>query len=379
VHRVLPLVLLAAACATARASHQDADALACGRGDSASCARRGLRALTSEGVPRDERDAAAWLMAACERGYGQSCADLGALYAAGRGVRQDDGRACELGLADACARAGRPVPPVARAPGVVLPPPPSPESPPARDRGGIERALQYADLYVPARDHEGLGLTRAALEADPPAPEEDIELIRPLLQARGAHLASCLPARYRFDGGITVDATATLSFVVARDGRATGIVVKELVRGAGSPSPADCMRAAVTRWEFPRPYAGGRTWFEVQGNGPEESSQASRASQGASGPPRYRAPREKVPGCTASAIRLPRGEALTRRVKVKYFVDGDGRTTDFHLAAKSEDGGAVALARAVRQAVYSCAYLPGADESGTPVGLWVIQEIVVRR
>jgi hypothetical protein len=129
----LIVLFVAVSCATGQkpGPPSDPEIAACKAGEAAACARLGHRSLAGEGLPRSERSAAAWLMVACESGHAQSCADLGALYAAGRGVRRDDGRACDLGLADACARVGRPVPATPLAPAIALPPAGSAEEPPA--------------------------------------------------------------------------------------------------------------------------------------------------------------------------------------------------------------------------------------------------------
>jgi len=370
VRRALPLVLFAAACATPRASRQDPDALACGRGDSAACARRGLTALGGDGVPRDEREAAAWLMAACERGHGQSCADLGALYAAGRGVRQDDGRACELGLADACARAGRPPPDMARTPRVKLPPETEPERSIPPDEGDLQRALHYAEFYVPARDHKPLGLTREALEADPPAPMSDVQLVQPPLDARATRVASCLPV-YRYPDGREYPSHGVLSFALGRDGRVSRVIVK---LGESSESVQRCVREGVTGWEFPRPATGGRMWFRLTGTGPVANAPASpRPGDDIQYPkPGWRWPREKEPGCIASSVRLPRGfEGVTGHFTVQYGVNVDGRASDFLLFQPVP----TPIARSIREAVYSCEFVPAADEGGTPRAVWTIQPI----
>lgn len=164
-----------------------------------------------------------------------------------------------------------------------------------------------------------------------------------------------------------------LSFVLAGDGRVTGVAVGYQGPPNASPPPADCVRAAVTSWEFPRPHAGGRMWFEVAGIAADQAPPAVDRSPGL-----FRPPREEVRGCVSGSIRVLPG-AVTARITAKYFVGADGRASDFVLISKAEDWSAIAFARAVREAVRSCPFIPGVDESGKPVGLWIVQPFFVLR
>lgn len=367
---VLPLLLLAA-CATTQAGRREEEA--CRIGVPAACADRGLQALAGQGAPRDEREAAAWLMAACERGLAQSCADLGALYAAGRGVRRDDGRACELGLADACARAGRPPPEVARTPGIVLPPEPPREAPVARSLDDVRRALEFAGFFVPMHERSQLGLTPEALERDPPAPWPEVKRIRPLFDARAPWVATCLPVYLVGKEEEEEEGRATVSLVLGADGRAAGVLVALDLPPGASDAPADCIREAVARWEFPRPAMGGRVWFVLVGNGAVQRIPAPKPPDA----PSYmlagfRAPRQKDPGCLHREIQLPgylQGLTTPSPIVVKFAVRADGWASRFKVMTKPP---LPEIAAYLRRAVYSCEWEPGTDREGKPAAIWVI-------
>ena len=81
----------------------------CELGFAVDCRKLGRALLIGDGVPPDDRLAAAYLLKACEIGEPASCSDLGVLTLLGRGVAQDDAsggaltrRACGAGYALAC-------------------------------------------------------------------------------------------------------------------------------------------------------------------------------------------------------------------------------------------------------------------------------------
>jgi TPR repeat protein len=85
----------------------------CDRGFAVDCRKLGRAELNGEGVPHDDRLAAAHLMKGCEIGEPASCSDLAVLTLLGRGVAQDDAvggaltrRACDAGYALACSNLG---------------------------------------------------------------------------------------------------------------------------------------------------------------------------------------------------------------------------------------------------------------------------------
>jgi hypothetical protein len=346
-----------------RSPKPDPDAAACASGDARACGRRGARALTGEGVPQDDRDAATFLLFACEVGDPQSCADLGALYAAGRGVRRDDRRACALGLADACGRIGAPAPAVPREPSVTVAPEVDALEPVEElDAAALGAALRHAELYVPASKHEPLGLTREALTDVPPIADEDLPFVSRLVAARRPEVEACLPAigeDFLEERQIARREQAT--FVVSADGRSRDVrtTVEE------NAAAAKCLEEAIARWEFPCLVHGGRVLFTLEPKGAPGPDVKGRCD------PSCRAPREKEPGCVRNTVRMPRdlqGGASTRPMRLRFAVGRDGSTTDVHLL------GAVppALGRALRDAVGACAWEPGADGAGKPIPAWVV-------
>jgi hypothetical protein len=121
----MPTPTLLALVLSLTAADEQALAARCTRGFASDCRDLGRARLAGDGVPADDRLAAAWLTRACEMGDPAACSDLGVLYAVGRGLPQSDERsvalsrrACEQGAALACSNQG-----ALLAEGVAGPPP----------------------------------------------------------------------------------------------------------------------------------------------------------------------------------------------------------------------------------------------------------------
>jgi hypothetical protein len=120
--RLAAVLVACAACATApvvgperRDTVTDVPRLAerCERGFPVACRDLGRAALVGDGLPLDDRLAAAYVTKACEIGDASACSDLSVLAAIGRGLPQADARsvalakrACEAGSALACSNLG---------------------------------------------------------------------------------------------------------------------------------------------------------------------------------------------------------------------------------------------------------------------------------
>ena len=157
---VIPWMLLACAHAQKRAPVPAQPLVsACEARGGQACRELGWMALRGPPSAGADRSAARRFMEGCETKDAQSCADLGALYAVGRGVRKDDARACALGLADACARAGLPAPSPPRTPTAPVEPSAiAPEGAAHVDAkeaaAAIDRAESYARYFIDRDLHE---------------------------------------------------------------------------------------------------------------------------------------------------------------------------------------------------------------------------------
>lgn len=367
----------------------------CYRDGGSGCHEAGWAALRGSGAAPDDRAAAAFFMLGCEGGNGDACADLGALYAAGRGVRRDDGRACELGLAEACGRAGRPAPAVAREPTAVLPPPgpaAAPESA-SSDAERIATALEYARYFVDSELHEPLALTPAALVADPPAPQRDLQDIRTLTALRRKDPERCLPVIRRERGEGTpapageegappseperVPTAAWATFVLAADGRTEDVRAVVASTAAEAPAWRRCVEEAIARWEFPLPRAGGRMWLRLEGNGPEillSGRSVPRAGDPADAAKGFVKPVLKEPGCVARSIRVPELYAVrSSPFVVKFAVYPDGSVRRFQVVTAGDVS--IPVARAAFEAVHRCEWIPGRGPGGAETAIWVLLPI----
>ncbi len=347
------------------------------------CRELGWKALRGPASAAADRTAARLFMEGCETKDAQSCADLGALYAVGRGVRRDDARACALGLADACARAGLPVEGEARQPteriasSVAAPTDRAPPS--ARETAAaVEHAADYARYFI-ARDlHERLGATRTALEAEPPAPEDDFRLVRRLAALRRWTVSDCLPVDV-YPNRNAVPANAWVSFGVGADGRTGSIRVARLSKDAASDAQERCIADAVGRWEFPAPRVGGRIWLRIAGTGPRREVPVEPGAEDAPAfaTAGYTKPAMAEPGCVQQRVaRLFRPPSLPPPITVKFAVGSEGTAYRFEVMGPAE--APLELAKALEEAVRSCRWIPGKDPEGRAVPVWVILPVRFR-
>lgn len=88
----------------------------------------------------------------------------------------------------------------------------------------------------------------------------------------------------------------------------------------------------------------------------------------------FRSPAQEVPNCVQSSVRIPRDlEAfVSGPMTVRFAVDKDGSVGLFRVEGQVPDR---RLSEAVWSAVRECRFVPGADEQGRPVRLWVVMPI----
>jgi hypothetical protein len=294
-------------------------------------------------------------MAGCDLGDGQACADLGALYEAGVGVRKDDGRACELGLAEACARLRRDAPATPRKPGIIAIPGFDRPYHPDRDPEAVADVMEWVEQTVPPEDRRTLALTPLALADDPPAGRDDLELVQPVIRARQRQLARCLGTA---EGGRSSTAQGFATFRIERDGRTAAVRAK--VTGAAEDA-AGCVADTISAWEFPRPWLGGRIVIPL--GKPPPSAWRAPVENG------FTNPREKRPGCIAREVRAAARDSgfMPDPVAVKFAVMADGSKRRLVFLSRAPSY----LADAITRAVDYCEFDPGIDADGTPIPVWV--------
>jgi hypothetical protein len=316
----------------------------------------------------DERGAAAQFMMGCDSGDGASCADLAALYAAGRGVRRDDGRACELGLAEACRRVGRPEPATARTQSWPLPQRVEVGAAPRAAPVPLEDALDWGRYHVEEEWLGPLGFTREALGEYPAAPIADQLLARAVIAPRLWAVERCLPVlRGEREAW---PARGFASVVLEPDGRvrAPAATVED---HPGCEATIACAVGVLRGWEFPLPLAGGRIWFELEGRGQEVRLGERAPLPKPKGP--VVKPRMQVPGCVASRVALPPDAraSIPNPVTVKFSVERDGSVRRFQMKTRGVPLDAI---RAIERAVQSCGFEPGII-GGEPASIWVLLPI----
>jgi TonB family protein len=92
----------------------------------------------------------------------------------------------------------------------------------------------------------------------------------------------------------------------------------------------------------------------------------------------FQKPRMAEPGCVQAAVRLPRElvARLAGPVTVKFAVGTDGTVGLFEVVGQVPDR---RVADALRSAIQSCRFLPGADAQGRKTRLWVVMPIRFER
>jgi len=353
----------------AAASFNDRPELVACRATPGACHAAAWRALRGEGELTGDWVAAAFLMAGCEGGHAASCGDLASLYAAGRGVPLDHGRACELGRSESCAKAGRSPP---FAPGAAtgpLPPPgpaPAPARPDPADVEGFARLAWslYPELQAP------LSLTREALAATPPAPPAERALVNLVVARRTAAVQACIPAGVTSDPNRKVNAVA--SFTAGPDGHPGAVAVR-----VGLPAPAAasaewarCAEGIVAGWALPLTPSGGRFWLTFRGAG-EPIAQPAADGWPAYPTAGYTAPVAQDPSCVADHLHLPYRELGYSGGAVAQFavLPGGGKAW---FSVSSADGVPAGVVEATWKAVQRCAWSDGLDPQGRPAAVWVV-------
>jgi TonB family protein len=88
----------------------------------------------------------------------------------------------------------------------------------------------------------------------------------------------------------------------------------------------------------------------------------------------FQKPRPEVPSCVQSALRIPADlqHFISGPVTVRFAVTRDGAVSRFEVLG---DVPHPKIAEAIRQAVGSCKFVPGADAQGRPTPLWLVMPI----
>jgi hypothetical protein len=350
--------------------------LACDAGAPEGCVNLGTALDHGIAVRRDPAAAARAYRRGCDAGAGLACQRL-AMLAAERPAAAPGAdpaallaRACRAGVPAACEAAG------------LEPPPPSPRFPapllgeePASFVLGLPGTggFHVGDLAPAPLRGPGAGGARpspAVLAQVPPAlrarvfadptPREGAPgdaAVELLAGFRRYQLGACLAAPRAAPGA----ADGWVSFRVNADGGAHD------VRAATDPADPDleaCLVEIAQSWEFPVAGPGGA--------GPWVLRHAFEPAPGGGTPalagPGYLRPAPRDPGCLEKRLRLPTGyEDAAGAAMVKLAVDGSGSPVLVHALTPVPDPVLVA----VREAAARCEWVPGADESGRKVALWL--------
>lgn len=88
----------------------------------------------------------------------------------------------------------------------------------------------------------------------------------------------------------------------------------------------------------------------------------------------FRSPAQEIPGCVQSSVRIPRDLQgfASGPITVRFAVDRDGSVGLFRVEGQVPDR---RISEAIWSAVRECRFVPGADERGQPVRLWVVMPI----
>jgi hypothetical protein len=241
----------------------------------------------------------------------------------------------------------------------------------------VDRAERYARYFI-ARDlHDRLGATRAALEAEPPLPEDELPLVQGISALRHWTVSDCLPVDvYPNQDG--VPAKAWVSFGIGTDGHTRSIRVARVSEDASADAQERCIADAVARWEYPAPRVGGRVWMRVAGTGPRR--EVPPAASGLHDVPAYATagytkPAMREPGCVQRRIRVP-SSRVPQSATFKFAVGPGGGADQFEVLGPTDTP--LEVARAVEEAVQSCRWIPGKDPEGRPVSVWVVLPVRFR-
>jgi hypothetical protein len=248
----------------------------------------------------------------------------------------------------------------------------------ARVADPIEELLLWARYYVDPELHQPLGLTREALAAHPPLPVSLQAGLRRAAQSQHGAARACLPVFVWSDPGKDPErspAVAWAALSVDLDGRVSDVVVR--MAGAARQEDAErCAREAVGRWSFPPRERVGRVWVQLFGEGAEVARRVEEPASGSvpslpADRKLWSKPAMKDRRCVAQNASLPRHLlGGVSSVLVRFAIERDGRPTRFR-ALEPADAPIAALA-AIEDAVRRCEWIPGADEHGQPVAIWVL-------
>lgn len=239
------------------------------------------------------------------------------------------------------------------------------ESPEQARARAIAETAEWAEFFLQTEQVERLGLTRAALEARPPATPQDQDAAGPVIAAGRADAERCLPVLVRGNGS-RMPMQEYASIVVAPDGEV--VETRTSIDRSAHPDADRCLTEVIGRWGFQPVRGGGLLLVKFQGRGPERPLPDP---PNASSTARYKKPRMKQPGCIQNGIRIPRSfaPALTQGpVTVKFLIGPDGTVSRFQSLSIVP----VPIARELRRAVYACKWVPGLDAGGKPASIWAI-------
>jgi len=336
------------------------------------CHGSAWRALRGEGELAGDFAAAAFLMAGCEGGHAPSCADLGELYAAGRGVPVDLGRACDLGRSASCAKVGRSPPFVAATPTAPLPPlGPAPSARPPLP-ADVEAYAEFAWTLFP-EVQAPLGLDRAGLAATPPAPPLERALLGLVSARRMAAARACVPEVERSSPTNVIALSAVAAFTVGPDGRPARLAVRtaQVAYAAEAAAWDRCAAEVIAGWTLPLAPSAGRFWLVFPGAGPAFTPTAGVVGAPAYAVEGWRKPAPREPTCVADRVQLPYrlGGYASGPITVRFAVGADGRPGWFSVITNGIPGG---VKEAIWRGVKACEWSPGADPEGKPADVWVI-------
>jgi hypothetical protein len=362
---------------------------ACEAGVPEGCANLGTAHAGGTLAVRDVRLAARELRRGCEQGLGLACQRLASLVEERRELAPDlapaalRARACQDGIAPACAAVGQRTPaPTARTPAARLVDDPrafalgipgfggfSAGELAARGRGGARPRRALADLRRPAEALQAAvpEALRPRLGVDGPvAPGAEgtgaiaaaggDTAVAVLLALRRPQLGQCYEAA-RASPGQRTEVFATL--FLDGDGRPTEL------RAAGQPADAgleECVRGVVEGWDFPSspegvtgPFLVRFEYEELPGRAPEYA------------PPGGLRPALREPACVERRLRVPADyRGSTGSVTVKLAVNERGAPALVHALGPVPDG----ILEAVDLAVRGCKWTPGGDADGRPLPIW---------
>jgi protein TonB len=84
----------------------------------------------------------------------------------------------------------------------------------------------------------------------------------------------------------------------------------------------------------------------------------------------YRSPQEAQPGCVRGSVRVPASQArfISGPITIKFAVRRDGSVGQVQFLTQVPDP---RISEVIRQGISACRWIPGADEQGRPVAIWV--------